>query len=159
LQGCIIGEGRSAGEGTGSRHAIVFWRMNAIRFVVIALGLLLVACTPGGASSSPPTSAEPTPTPIADPVASVEEAAAIVIASDTRFSGVTRYDPNLIGASAWWEGESSPAGFSITITIGWGDCPAGCISKHVWNFTVTPAGELTLDSESGDPLPPGDLPG
>jgi len=91
-------------------------------------------------------------------VTSLDEAAAIVIASDSRFSGVSKLDPNLIGANAWWEGEAIATGYAIRITIGWGDCPAGCINRHVWSYTVTPDGNATLDSETGDPLPPGSLP-
>ncbi|SRR6266545_4433353 len=137
--------------------------MHALRRSALLLPLaafLLAACGPGGGSgsesptpsSSPTPSGGPTPTPIGSPVASVDEAAAVVIASDARFSGVTKYDPNLIGANAWWEGEATTDGFAIKITIGWGDCPAGCIYRHVWNYTVTPGGDLTLVSESGDPL-------
>ena len=138
--------------------------MNARRSaLLLPLAILLVAaCGPGGGSGTPPPSgspgATPTPTPIGSGVASVDEAAAIVIASDPRFAGVTKLDPNLIGASAWWEGVVTENGYAITITIGWGDCPAGCIFRHVWNFSVTPDGDMTLNSETGDPLPAGSLP-
>jgi hypothetical protein len=91
-------------------------------------------------------------------VTNLDEAAALVIASDARFAGITKLDPNLIGASAWWEGQPTATGFAIQITIGWGDCPSGCINRHVWSFSVTPDGDVTLDSETGDPLPPGSLP-
>lgn len=120
--------------------------------------LLLAACTPGGAPSSPPSSSAPTPTPIGNPVARVDEAARLVIASDPRFAGVTKFDPELIGASAWWEGTATTTGFEITITIGWGDCPAGCINKHVWRYAVGSDASVSLIEESGDPLPPGSLP-
>jgi hypothetical protein len=95
------------------------------------------------------------PTAIGSPVATLEEAARLVIASDPRFATVTRLDPNVIGASAWWEGRALQDGFQIMVTIGWGDCPAGCISHHQWTFHVASDGTLTLVSESGDPLPPG----
>ena len=121
--------------------------------------LFVIACSPGGGSGTPQPSNAPTPTPIGSPVATLEEAARIVIASDPRFSGVTKLDPNLIGASAWWEGRAIEGGFEVTITLGWGDCPAGCINKHVWQYDVTPDGSLSLVSESGDPFPPGSLPG
>ena len=136
--------------------------MNARRSaLLLPLAILLVAaCGPGGGSGTPPPSGspEPTPTPIGSGVANVDEAAAIVIASDPRFAGVTKLDPNLIGASTWWEGVATDNGYAITITIGWGDCPAGCIFRHVWNFSVTPDGDMTLNSETGDPLPAGSLP-
>jgi hypothetical protein len=34
----------------------------------------------------------------------------------------------------------------------WGDCPAGCISRHRWILEIK-AGAATLVEESGDPLP------
>ena len=135
--------------------------MNAYRRPALLLplaALLLAACGPGGGAGNESPSPQPTPTPIGSAVANLDEAAAIVIASDPRFSGVMKYDPNLIGASAWWEGEATANGFAIKITIGWGDCPAGCIHRHVWSYSVTPDGHATLDSETGDPLPTGSLP-
>lgn len=125
----------------------------------LTIALLLAACGPGGGGTQTPSpSAQPTPTPIASPIATVDEAAHVVIASDPRFAGVTKLDPNLIGASAWWEGSAIQGGSEIKITIGWGDCPAGCINRHVWKFNVAADGALTLVEESGDPLPAGSLP-
>lgn len=145
--------------------------MNVIRNALVvlpALALVVAACSsgsppesgspPGPSASTPPASIAPSPTPIGGPVAGLDEAAAIVIASDPQFSGVTKLDPDMIGASRWWEGEPTATGFSIQITIGWGDCPSGCIERHVWSFSVTPDGAVTLDSETGDPLPAGSLP-
>ena len=128
--------------------------------LVVLAAAALGACSPG---SSPSPTAEPTlkptPTPIGEPIATIDEAARLVIASDPRFAGVTKLDPNLIGASAWWEGQRLEMGdYELTITIGWGDCPAGCINKHQWLFRVTPDAVITLVSETGDPLPAGTLP-
>jgi hypothetical protein len=125
----------------------------------LTITLLLAACGPGrGGTQTPSPSAQPSPTPIASPIATLDEAARVAIASDPRFAGVTKLDPNLIGASAWWEGGATENGFEIKITIGWGDCPAGCINRHVWTFNVAADGTLTLVDESGDPLPAGSLP-
>jgi len=125
----------------------------------LTIALLLAACgTGGGGSQTPSPSAPPTPTRIAGPIATVDEAAHVAMASDPRFAGVTKLDPNLIGASAWWEGRPIENGFEIKITIGWGDCPAGCINRHVWMFNVAADGTLALVDESGDPLPAGSLP-
>jgi len=41
-----------------------------------------------------------------------------------------------------------------TLTLGWGDCPAGCIYKHYWLFSVTD-GSVTLIDEGGDQLTSG----
>jgi len=37
-------------------------------------------------------------------------------------------------------------------SFGWGDCPAGCIYRHYWDYTVVD-GSVTLVREGGDPLP------
>lgn len=83
-----------------------------------------------------------------------EEAAALVLASDPQFAGIGKQNPDLIGASAWWTADPIADGaFRITITKGWGDCPAGCINKHLWIFEVSADGQVNLVDESGDPLP------
>jgi hypothetical protein len=38
-----------------------------------------------------------------------------------------------------------------TFSKGWGDCPAGCIHRHSWEFTLKPDGTISL-REFGDPL-------
>lgn len=135
-------------------------RKSPTPFLILLVLAVAVACSPGGSGSqTPEPTPKPTPTPIAEPVATLEEAARIVIASDPRFVGVTKLDPDIIGASAWWEGRGlEGGGFQIEITIGWGDCPAGCINKHHWTFTVAPDAAITLVSETGDPLPAGTPP-
>jgi hypothetical protein len=45
-----------------------------------------------------------------------------------------------------------PVGWRVTITKGWGDCQAGCISRHVWVFQVDGTGTVDLVEERGDPL-------
>ncbi len=132
-----------------------------MRHALIALLLVaLAACTAAGAPSpTPAATPRPTPTPIAAPVASPEDAAALVIATDPRFSGASQLKPDMIGASKWWEADPLvTGGYRIKLTIGWGDCPAGCIERHVWTFDVDATGGLTLVSESGAD-PPSVLPG
>lgn len=116
---------------------------------------ILAACGPGTApSASPPPSARPTPTPIAADVTTPDEAAALVIATNPRFKGATPRTPELVGASKWWVALPLAAGgFRIELTVGWGDCPAGCISRHVWTFEVSAAGQVSLVSETGDAVP------
>ncbi len=133
-----------------------------------ALAIGLTACSSVGSASPTsslpaptPTSAlaAPTPTPIAVDVATPEDAAALVIALDPRFAGTIKLTPDLIGASQWWESEPLlGGGFRIALTIGWGDCPAGCINRHTWTHRVTADGQVTLESETGDALPAGTLP-
>ncbi|MFH0715069.1 MAG: hypothetical protein V1847_04840 [Candidatus Diapherotrites archaeon] len=51
------------------------------------------------------------------------------------------------------EGFSQFISWNITFWKGWGDCPAGCISKHYWEFTVSQEGNVSKTSEYGDVLP------
>jgi hypothetical protein len=37
-------------------------------------------------------------------------------------------------------------------SVGWDDCPAGCISRHTWTVTIAADGGITV-AESGNPLP------
>lgn len=121
--------------------------------------ILLAACASASGVSPTPTAPGPAPTPVGAVVESPEDAAALVIAADPRFAGTVRLDPGMIGASRWWEAEPlAGGGYRITVTIGWGDCPAGCINRHTWAFDVTADGQVTLIEEAGDPLPAGSLP-
>ena len=121
-----------------------------------ALTVALIAACSSGGSPSPTPSPNPraTPTPIAVPVVSAEDAAARVIVTDPRFAGARQLSNNLIGGSRWWEARALDGGaWQISLTIGWGDCPAGCISRHTWVFHVGADGQVTLISETGEPVP------
>jgi hypothetical protein len=83
-----------------------------------------------------------------------EAAAALVIASDARFTGIRPLDPDVIGQSSWYTVRQGLVGWIVTITIGWGDCQAGCIDRHVWTYTVDASGAITLSGETG-PAPSG----
>jgi len=135
--------------------------MHARSALVLLAGLvlLLAACSSDSGVSPTPAVPGPTPTPVRAAVESPEDAAALVIAADPRFAGTVRLSPDLIGASRWWEAESlDSGGYRIEVTIGWGDCPAGCINRHTWTFDVSAGGEVILVGEIGDPLPAGSLP-
>jgi hypothetical protein len=96
-------------------------------------------------SSSP--SGQPGPTQVANPA----QAAALVLASNPRFAAVTSLTPGLIGASAWYEASLSLNGdFSVTVTLGSGDCQSGCINQHTWSYAVTPGGSVSLVADQGD---------
>jgi hypothetical protein len=125
------------------------------RTIVPALlcAAFLAACGPAS-PSSPPPSVRPTPTPIAAAVTTPAEAAALVIATDAQFAGAIELTPDIIGASKWWVAAPLAAGgFSVELTIGWGDCPAGCINKRVWSFSVDASGQVRLVGVSGDEVP------
>ena len=127
-----------------------------LRLIVISVAAMMVGACGGSASASSPASPS---APIGGPVRTESDAVARVIASEPRFSGITARDPGLIGQAAWYEvmPASGVGAFLVTMRIGWGDCPAGCIEKHVWTFEVTPAGEVKLISDKGDEVPT-DLP-
>jgi hypothetical protein len=80
-----------------------------------------------------------------------------VIASDPRFTGVQALNPGMIGASAWYDVQASEDGYRVAITVGWGDCMAGCISRHIWVFDVAADGTIALAEESGEPFQGGVL--
>lgn len=127
------------------------FRAARVRVLCLAAAVALVGCAVGGA----PGSASPgLPTLPAAPVLSPEDAAARVIATDQRFAGAEELVPGVIGASKWWRATPiGVGGYSIAITVGSGDCPAGCITTHTWTFNVTAFGSITQTGESGDPLP------
>ena len=132
-------------------------RNRLVPLAAVALSVALAAC--GAAGAPTPTAAptaRPTPTPVAVTVASPADAAALVIASNPLFSGTMELRPDVIGGSRWWTGKALPGGgYRIELTIGWGDCMAGCIERHVWTYDVDASGGLTLVSETGDPVPSG----
>jgi hypothetical protein len=130
----------------------------ALLGLVLGAATALAAC--GGASQSPSpepaATARPTPTPVPAEVTTPEDAAALVIAANPLFAGAMPDDPNVIGASKWWTSEPLPGGgFRIEITVGWGDCVAGCIDRHVWTYEVRSDGVIELISENGPDVAPG----
>jgi hypothetical protein len=124
--------------------------------VTLMIGAVIAACGPG-AASSPSSSAGPSPSavPTAPTVDSPAAAAAVVIASDTRFAKLTPQNPNLIGQCCFYTATQTGAAYAVTIEIGWGDCPAGCISRHHWFYSVAADGTFHLDREDGPPVPAG----
>jgi len=136
--------------------------MTSTRSLLLAIGLAVAVggCSgstspPSGAPASPEPSTTPavTPTPIAATVTSAADAAALVIATDPRFEGAIGLTPDVIGASKWWTARALADGaYQVTLTIGWGDCPSGCINQHTWRFRVAADGQVTLLDESGDPV-------
>ena len=127
---------------------------SAARFraLLLAVSFVLAACATGG--GAPSGASQGPPTLPAAPVLSPEDAAARAIATDRRFAGAAELDPGVIGATKWWRATPlADGGYSIAITVGSGDCPAGCISQHTWTFTVTADGSVTKTGESGDPVP------
>ena len=126
---------------------------------VAVLGFLLAACSaPAGLGSAAPTpsSAAPTPSSASTPVPSVlaaADAVAIVLVQDPRFAGIGARDPAMVGQGSWYEVTADATGWRVVVQVGWGDCPAGCISRHTWEYLIGPAGAVLKTGETGDQLP------
>jgi hypothetical protein len=116
----------------------------------LALALVLVVAA-GCAGAS--TDASPTPLPV--PVTTPEGAVAQVVHAEKRLSGIAPRNPDAIGQAAWYEvaPASGVGAFVVTVRIGWGDCPAGCIDEHVWHYAVAPDGAVSVVSEEGAAVP------
>jgi hypothetical protein len=123
---------------------------RALAAVLLATIAFSMAACAGAASS-----ARPSPPPLGGPVTTEADAVARVIAAKPRFAGIEPGDAGLIGQSRWYEvvPASGVGAFLVTIHVGWGDCPAGCIDQHTWLYAVGPDGSVTLQSEGGSPVP------
>jgi hypothetical protein len=44
-------------------------------------------------------------------------------------------------------------GWRLDYSVGFGDCPAGCIYRHTWSFAVSADGVVTFLGRSGEPPP------
>ena len=121
----------------------------------ILIPLLLVACAGFAGSTGHP----PVVSGIPAPVDSAAAAAARVLASYPQFAAIGPLNNDAIGQCCWFEAAAAPGGYKVTIHVGWGDCPAGCIDKHEWTYNVSAAdGSISLVAETGPSVPPG-IPG
>ena len=109
------------------------------RYAALILVLALVSCAPAGSGSRTPITAA--------------EAVSLALAQQSHFAGIGPRDEDLIGQAAWYELTDTGVGWQVLIRIGWGDCPAGCISQHRWTYAVGGDGSIELVSEDGDPMP------
>jgi hypothetical protein len=140
---------------------------SAGAFLVLVIALAGCASGAAPAPSARPSAAAPSlvASPLTGgsakpggPVETPDEAAQLVIASDSKFEKVGKKDPELIGQCCFYEAARGQEGFRVRITVGWGDCPAGCIDRHTWTYDVSQNGEIKLIGQSGDPVPPGGIP-
>ena len=126
--------------------------------VVLALTVVVAACTAGAGSSASTGSPDEPGTSasigLEGPILTPEEAFAKVVAVDPRFAGIEPLDPEMIGQARWYDAAPiDGGGYEVLIGIGWGDCPSGCIEEHVWTYLVATDGTVTLTDEGGDPVP------
>ena len=140
------------------RSATATSRLLAL-VALTSIAILAAGCSPAttpAPSSSPSTA--PSAPPSASAVTTPEAAAALVLASDARFTGLEAKNPDIIGGCCFYEVAPKGSNYEVMVEIGWGDCPAGCINRHHWFYTVTPAGTVTFDREDG-PVVPAGVPG
>ncbi|RMG66909.1 MAG: hypothetical protein D6715_05855 [Calditrichaeota bacterium] len=55
------------------------------------------------------------------------------------------------GANIWLEVQAS--GLLFRFSVGWGDCPSGCIYRHVWKIFLDSNGRVAYLGSTGPPLP------
>jgi hypothetical protein len=136
--------------GTRRREPV---KRHLVLVTLLGIGLLVAACAGAGSGATPAPSTPVAPT--LQPVTTPEGAVAAVIAREPRLTGITEFDPDLIGQGTYYEvtQASGVGAFLVRVTVGWGDCPAGCINRHEWLYAVQPDGTAVLQSESGDPVP------
>lgn len=74
-----------------------------------------------------------------------------------RFAGMeclSGAEPNgIIGDGNDIRAEAEGDAWKITFSLGWGDCPAGCISRHFWSFRVRSDGQVEFLGSVGSPIP------
>jgi len=106
----------------------------------LILALALAACSPAASGSGTPP-------------ATALDAARLALSQQPRFTGIGPIDENLIGQAAWYRVTESGDGWQVLIRVGWGDCPAGCISEHTWTYAVGRDSSVELVIEQGDAMP------
>ena len=115
---------------------------------VIALTLLIAAALPARVQAA---------VSIDLPIDTPAEAHQAVLDSGAPFEDFVFLDSGLIGASQYFEVKGEPgngASWVVVYTYGWGDCQAGCISRHTFVYLVDPVtGDATFDRQEGDALP------
>jgi hypothetical protein len=84
-------------------------------------------------------------------VTTAAQAAALVFAHE-HITQMAPALPDVIGQSSWYEAYEEAGGYAVKITVGAGDCQAGCIERHTWTYHVDYDGTVTLVGDEGDDL-------
>jgi hypothetical protein len=131
-------------------------RPRSVAFA-LAIVMILAGCTgsAGASTAGGPGSGGPSGS-IA--IVSAEDAAARVLSQIGRWPGLGPFDPKLVGQCCGYRVEPTADGWSVTVQVGWNDCPAGCIDRHQWRYVVHPDGRIVDQGETGPAVPTG-LPG
>lgn len=122
--------------------------------------LLLAACTP----QSPRPTTSPPSLDLAN--LSVEQRAVVMalqaqplfVSDAVGDGGITLFDENAIGQANWYQvarGRNLNE-ILVTVRLGWGDCEAGCIDEHRYDYTIV-NDAIAGVVESGVSFPPFDF--
>jgi hypothetical protein len=105
------------------------------------------------ASPSARATESPRPTDFSGPehVDSAAQAAALVFASNELFAQILPSSGSALGQSSSYTASDTGSDYTVDVTLGSGDCEAGCIHSHTWSYSVAYDGNITLISEQGDP--------
>ena len=69
--------------------------------------------------------------------------------------GVVSAEPDAVaGDGNDIRGAALGPGWRLEYSVGFGDCPTGCISRHTWTFRVEGDGTVTFLGSEGPPPPP-----
>jgi hypothetical protein len=75
-----------------------------------------------------------------------------VFASDERWARMSPLRSDMVGQSSWYDAFQDGDGFAVNVTVGQGDCFAGCIERRTWSYHVDAGGAVELVSEDGDEI-------
>ena len=123
-------------------------RLSRVLQALVALTLIVAVALPARVSAAGS---------ITLPIDTPAEAHEAVLATGAPFGDFAFLNGGLIGASQYYEVKGEPdsaASWIVIYTYGWGDCQAGCISRHTFIYQLDPVtGEVLFDRQEGDALP------
>ena len=133
---------------TSSKERTLKSKHTRVLQALFALTLLVAAALPARVSAAGSISL---------PIDTPAEAHEAILATGAPFGDFAFLNGGLIGASQYYEVKGEPgsaASWIVTYTYGWGDCQAGCISRHTFIYQVDPVtGDALFDRQEGDALP------
>lgn len=59
---------------------------------------------------------------------------------------------NAAGQTSYYDAAEAVSGYTVSVTIGAGDCATSCASNHTWTYSVSHDGKVTAVGETGDPI-------
>lgn len=112
-------------------------RLAVVAAALLAITVALVGLTPG----------------LPAPDVGGHDAVAEVVIAHPELAGIQPRDPRAVGQADYWTARKNARGWTVVFRRGWGDCAAGCMHEHVWEFRVIEGSAPLLVGERGDELP------